>query len=285
MPSSSQEKEARYRANLSEARELKKANKPLEAHHESALAKYNRKLDNRKSNRQAKQAEGIATVQKAISKVKPQTSKPQEPEFTPTTFKGARARTLSNFPNTLNEDSTHHDAMAEAMYHLTDKVNDAPSHITKNIDNMLAKGTDSLEASQSAHERGDVTAAKEHMQKAANHFSLATSEMGNRGILGNSSDKIKNFVKAQAHSYVSSTVPGTGAAPHEGFVPPKKKSVAKKPASTTSSSESLANSFDSLPADRSFGSSLGKQFEQQGGYRTGKEHMDNAVIGMMEGRY
>jgi hypothetical protein len=279
MPSSSQEKEARYRANLAEARELKKANKPLEAHHESALAKYNRKLDNRKANRQTKQAEGIATAQKAISKVKPQISKPQEPEFTPTTFKGARARTLSNFPNTLNEDSTHHDAMAEAMYHLTDKLNDTPSHITKNIDNMLAKGTDSLEASQNAHEKGDVTAAKEHMQKAANHFSLATSEMGNRGVLGNTSDKIKNFVKAQAHSYVSSTITGTGAAPHEEFVPPKKKSVTKKAISTTPSSESLANSFDSLPDDHNFGSSLGTKFTGQDLISKQIEHFARGTYG------
>jgi hypothetical protein len=114
------------------------------------------------------------------------------------------------------------------------------------------------------------------MQKAAHHFTLATSEMGNRGILGNTTDKIKSFVRANAHSYISSTISGTGAAPHESFAPPKKPRV--KTAAVKSSSESLANSFDSLPSDPSFPSSLGKQF-------TGKNHMDSAVIGMMEGKY
>jgi hypothetical protein len=42
--------------------------------------------------------------------------------------------------------------------------------------------------------------------------------------------------------------------------------------------------IDDTPPDLSFGPSLGKQFREQGGYKTGKEHMNSAVIGMMEGR-
>jgi len=276
MPQTSKEKEARYRANLAEARELKKSNKPLEAHHISALNKYSRKLDNRKAGRQNKQAQDVVEATKKLSTLRSAPSKPQEPAFTPTTFKGARTRTISNFPNTINEDSTHHDAMSEAMEHLSNKLNDVPSHITKNIDNLLAKGADHLRDSQTAHESGDITGAKEHMQKAAHHFTLATSEMGNRGVLGNTADKIKSFVRANANSYISSTVPGTGAAPHESFTPPKKPRA--KAAAVKSTSDSLASSFDSLPSEHSFGSSLGKQF-------TGKHHMDSAVIGMMEGKY
>jgi hypothetical protein len=278
MPQTSKEKEARYRANLAEARELKKSNKPLEAHHISALNKYSRKLDNRKAGRQNKQAQDVIETSKKLSTLRSTSNKPQEAEFTPTTFKGARARTISNFPNTINEDTTHHDAMSETMEHLSNKLNDVPSHVTKNIDNLLAKGTGHLRDSQVAHESGDVTSAKEHMQKAAHHFTLATSEMGNRGVLGNTADKIKSFVRANAHAYISSTIPGTGAAPHESFAPPKKPRTKTTTTTVKSTSDSLANSFDSLPSDQSFPSSLGKQF-------TGKNHMDSAVIGMMEGRY
>jgi hypothetical protein len=289
MPQSSKEKEAKYRANLTEARELKKANRPLEQRHESALAKYNRKLDNRKTGRQAKAESEIQAVTKVIQKTSKPVSKPEpKPSNEVNISWREKPRTLQNYPKAINEDTTHHDALGEVHLRLSDSLTEVPSHMTKNIDNMVSSGYTALRASRDAHNKGDVASAKENMQKAANHFTVATSEMGNRGVLGDSANKIRGFIKAQSHSYVSSSVPGTGSAPHENFVAPKKERVKKvSPTNfpSTSTSESLAKSYDSLPSDHDFPSSLGQQFKEQGGYKTGKAHMDSAVIGMMEGRY
>lgn len=270
--------EATKAANLAEARALQAAGKPLEKRHESALARYNKKLENRKAGRKAGAEKAVKATVEKVQKLTPKAATPQTYDFEPKTFKGPQERTIKNFPNAINEDSTHHNVISEVADHLSDKLNDAPAHITRNIDNLVAKGYDSLEFSQVAHEKGDVAGAKEHMQKAANHFTMATSEMGNRGLLGNTADKIKNLVRATSNAYVSSTVPGTGAAPHESFVPPKKAKVRSAAIPKKTTDESLANSFDALPREtESFHPAVGRQI-------TGQQHMNNAVIGMMEGR-
>jgi hypothetical protein len=276
---------AKYQADLNEANALKKANQPLEERHERALATYNRKLDNRKAGRQAKKEQGMQEAAKTIAKVSPQAPTiKSEPKLEESTRGREKPRTLSNYPNAINEDTTNHDALGEIHMHLSDSLTNVPSHMTRNIDSQLNQGYNYLAQSRYAHNAGKVTEAKDHMTKAGRLFGLVTSEMSTRGVLKNS-DKIKNFINLHTNSYVKSTLPGAGSAPHENFVAPKKRSTIKKSEVITTTSDSLANSFDALPSDHEIPSSLGQQFKEQGGYRTGKEHMDSAVIGMMEGRY
>jgi hypothetical protein len=220
---------ARKKAKLAEVRRLENEGKPLDerqlAIKESAKLK-NQKKEVKKADKKGQELEVAQRTVENLSKTSPQKD---FPNFDLKTFKGPQPRTLSNFPNTINEDSTHHDAITEAGSHLSDALRKAhesgkvPStkETTDFADISISSGFSALSASQNAHENGDINSAKEHMDKAAKHFGLATSAMENKGILGNSAGKIKLFIKGVANSYVKSSVPGFGAAPHKDFVTPK----------------------------------------------------------------
>jgi hypothetical protein len=220
---------ARKKAKLAEVRRLENEGKPLDerqlAIKESAKLK-NQKKEVKKADKKGQELEVAQRTVENLSKTSPQKD---FPNFDLKTFKGPQPRTLSNFPNTINEDSTHHDAITEVGEHLSDALRKAhesgkvPStkETTDFADISISSGFSALSASQNAHENGEINSAKEHMDKAAKHFGLATSAMENKGILGNSAGKIKLFIKGVSNSYVKSTVPGFGAAPHKDFVTPK----------------------------------------------------------------
>jgi hypothetical protein len=199
--------------------------------------------------------------------------------------------------NPINNDLSHFSSMYDLADKLDEKLLDsklsAKNTNVKTAGGHLATFFDAHDAGLDAHLKGDAKAAAANMESmhkslAAAHLSLDTfKQLKLNPKISEMSEKIKN-------SYVTSKIPGIGNKPHESFVPTatrkfKPSTVLDKPKNTGSLPKStglagLADSFDALPGERSFGSSLGKQFTEQGGYKSGQQHMNDAVIGMMEGR-
>jgi hypothetical protein len=196
--------------------------------------------------------------------------------------------------NPINNDLSHFSSMYDLADKLDEKLLDSKlSSSNRNVRTAaghLSTFFEAHDAGLDAHLKGDAKAASKNMESmhnslAAAHLSLDTfKQLKLNPKISEMSQKIKN-------SYVGSTTPGIGNKPHESFVSTPKptfrpSTVLDKPKNTGSlpKSTGLADSFDALPGERSFGSSLGKQFSEQGGYRSGQQHMDDAVIGMMEGR-
>ena len=136
----------------------------------------------------------------------------------------SKPRTLNNYPNAINEDNTHHAMLGTLGDHLSTKLNEAheaglihPQDAT-HIDQQLRVGHIHLENSQNAHERGDISEAKNHMQLAADAYYGAASQLEHKNIaLATPGKKVGAMAKDIAKGYINSKVPGMGAAPHEGF--------------------------------------------------------------------
>jgi len=302
------------RATIKEAKSLQKSGGVLEPHHIAALKTEDTRQANQKKQYSATRTalvKGDATVpaptglkkrveQKnpyAVGRLKtePEISAPLE-ESKPkvSTVLDYEKSRKTGTTNPINNDLSHFSRMYDVADKLDEKILDSKlSSKNRNVRNAaghLSTFFEAHDAGMDAHLRGDSRAAAANMESM--HKSLTSAHMALDSFkelkLNPEISKISERIK---NSYVSSTTPGIGNKPHESFVPTAKptfkpSTVLDKPKNTGSlpKSTGLADSFDALPADRNFGSSLGKQFETQGGYKSGQQHMNDAVIGMMEGR-
>jgi hypothetical protein len=304
-------------ATLAEAKDLESKGQPLSEAHSKALATYRKSLDTR-SLREKKAKEAMVsgnTAQKIAPSLKKRVEERNpysvgrlkaDPEMVKSVDKISESKPkVSNVldyekgrktgtTNPINNDLSHFSSMYDLADKLDEKLLDsklsAKNPNVKTAGGHLATFFEAHDAGLDAHLKGDAKAASANMESmhkslAAAHLSLDTfKQLKLNPKIAEMSEKIKN-------SYVTSKMPGIGNKPHESFVPTetrkfKPSTVLDKPKNTGSlpKSTGLADSFDALPADRNFGSSLGQQFKEQGGYTSGKQHMDSAVIGMMEGR-
>lgn len=128
----------------------------------------------------------------------------------------------------INEDDTHHAAMATIADHLSDKLEEADvkgilhSKDSTHIDSALGQAYASIHRSNTSHNSGQVNDAKVHMESAAQNLHSAATQMAAKGV--SLHPKILEAIKQSSQGYVSSTIAGTGAMPHPTFQPPKAKS-------------------------------------------------------------
>jgi hypothetical protein len=293
------------RATIKEAKALQKSGGVLEPHHIAALKTEDTRQTNQKKQYSATRTalvKGDATVtaptglkkrveQKnpyAVGRLKTETPAPlKESKPKVSNVLDYEKSRKTGTTNPINNDLSHFSNMYSLADNLDEKL--LGSKLSPKNPNVKAAGGhlatffEAHDAGLDAHLKGDAKAASANMESmhkslAAAHLSLDTfKQLKLNPKISEMSQKIKN-------SYVGSTLPGIGNKPHESFVPTAKptfkpSTVLDKPKNTSSlpKSTGLADSFDALPADRSFGSSLGRQF-------TGKDHMNSVVIGMMEGR-
>jgi hypothetical protein len=301
------------RATIKEAKALQKSGGVLEPHHIAALKTEDTRQTNQKKQYSATRTalvKGDATVtaptglkkrveQKnpyAVGRLKTETPAPlKESKPKVSNVLDYEKSRKTGTTNPINNDLSHFSRMYDVADKLDEKILDSKlSSKNRNVRDAAGHLSTFFEAHDSgldAHLRGDPkTAAANmgsmHKSLAAAHISLDQfKQLKLNPKISEISERIKN-------SYVNSTTPGIGNKPHESFVPTTKptfkpSTVLDKPKNTGSlpKSTGLADSFDALPSDHEIPSSLGQQFKEQGGYKTGKEHMDSAVIGMMEGRY
>jgi hypothetical protein len=295
------------RATIKEARDLQKSGGILEPHHIAALkTEDNRKINQKKQYSSTKSAlligDSPASAPKGLKKRveeknpyavgrlknEPELAKPAKEEQPKVSNvldyeKSRKAGTT----NPINNDLSHF----SSMYNLADKLDEnlINSKLSPKNRNVRAAGGhlssffEAHDAGLDAHLKGNAKAAAANMESMSKsltsaHVALDSfKELKLNPEISKISERIKN-------SYVSSNTPGIGNKPHESFVPTSKpkfkpSTVLDKPKNTGSlpKSTGLSDSFDSSPADLSFGTSLGRQF-------TGEQHMHSAIVGMMEGR-
>lgn len=133
-------------------------------------------------------------------------------------------RLRTSTPLAINEDTTHHAALGTIGDHLSEKLEQAHDNgqlharDAINIDQALRLGHTHLEHSNNAHDRGYIEDAKVHMHHAANSYYSAATQMEAKGIvLHKSGANVGGMAKDIASQYSTSTLPGYGAMPHEGY--------------------------------------------------------------------
>jgi hypothetical protein len=304
-------------ATLAEAKDFERKGQPLTEAHVKALSTYRKSLDSRKSREKTAKQAVISgdTSTKIAPSIKERVEKrnpysvgrlKSDPEIEKSVDKISESKPKvsdvldyeksrkAGTTNPINNDLSHFSSMYDLADKLDEKLLDSKLS-TKNRNVRAAGGHlssffEAHDAGLDAHLKGNARAAAANMESmhkslTAAHLSLDSfKQLKLNPKISEMSQKIKN-------SYVSSTTPGVGNKPHESFVPISKptfkpSTVLDKPKNTGSlpKSTGLADSFDTLPSDRNFGSSLGRQFIEQGGYKSGQQHMNDAIIGMMEGR-
>jgi dsDNA-binding SOS-regulon protein len=295
------------RATIKEAKALQKSGGVLEPHHIAALKTEDTRQANQKKQYLATRTalvKGDATVsaptglkkrveQKnpfAVGRLKaePEVAKPAEQSMPKVSnvldYEKSRK---TGTTNPINNDLSHFSSMYDLADKLDEKLLDSKlSSKNRNVkaaSGHLATFFEAHDSGLDAHLKGDAKAAAANMESMHKSLTAAHIALDSFKQL-KLNPKISEISQSIKNSYVSSSTPGIGNKPHESFVPTTKptfkpSTVLDKPKNTGSlpKSTGLADSFDALPADPSFGSSLGRQF-------TGQEHMNSAVIGMMEGR-
>jgi hypothetical protein len=129
----------------------------------------------------------------------------------------------------INEDDTHHSAMATIADHLSDKLEESEYHgilhskDTTAIDSALTQAYKSLHESELAHNGGQVNDAKVHMESAHRNLYSAATQLKGKGV--ELHPALISGIKTTAEGYIKSTRPGEGAMPHPGFRPPKQRSA------------------------------------------------------------
>ena len=270
MPVSSAKKEANRKKNLAEAKALLQSGKSFEElapHHQTAI--------NRKSSRAVKKdrssfsrtetgmTEERLKSDSSIFKPKDAYSKMSttlREGGQPFSALGEQRSGLNFNPRAINSDDTHHAQMSTIGEYLSKKLDSLhdsgilPSNYTKAIDDRLTIGHQNLEKSSIFHKNGDVNAAKHHMIEAGNAYYSAAVQMHSRGApIKPDAHKIPQVISS---AYVNSTIPGTGAAPHENFVsrvskkPYVAENIEKEPVKVKSKTiEKLSKSFEGFTPD------------------------------------
>jgi uncharacterized protein YkuJ len=159
----------------------------------------------------------------------------------------------------INNDYTHHDALAAMGDDLSYSLDDAHdagvlhSKDAVNIDNALDAGHKARFAARIAHETGRVNEAKNLMTSAAGHYYSAAVQMQAKGIKMHAD--LPKFINNIAKNYVGETRAGFGAQPHKNFIRPTYTSL--KPAAK--SAEKAAEK----PVDAKQLNEAGKKIESE----------------------
>jgi hypothetical protein len=300
MPVSSAQKEANRKKNLAEARALLQSGKKfddLASHHQTAIKRTMKKSGTSFEDKYQSEDKDAPNLSKQLDSYTPAfgkgegSSKVSKKLSEYGSTMGAQSRSLVTNPRAINEDNTHHSQMGTIGDYLSEKLDEAHdsgsvlSAHAQHIDNQLAIGHQHLAKSNSAHDRGDVPAARRHMEEAGNAYYGAAVQMRSKNIQVKST--VGKIAKDVSNAYVNSKMPGIGSAPHENFTSMKRVStspVESKRADTTIPKASkkdisaLSKSFeqDRPDIDTSY---IGREHEF-----TGSEILGNHIRNYMDGR-